>query len=212
MAQNPTRIETTTKTVIKQTEAFLLASTRIWDSAHELVPIDGANAGKHKDGNDVDTYADLPFREDASGTGVTQEYVDNEILAVNQGWNDGDSLLFNDYTAKLALKADAVPTYVAYIEQSGTDAPVATVLKNTLGGTVVWTYSTVGFYIGTLTGAFPAGRTAIWFAPSTGPAQTGWVANTNNVNSVQISQWDGGTPADALGEVSILMIEVYPAP
>lgn len=57
---------------------------------------------------DVDYAAD---QRDGGATGgdlATQEYVDTQITQVNQGWNDGDSLLFNDYTAKLALKADAV--------------------------------------------------------------------------------------------------------
>ena len=44
--------------------------------------------------------------------------------------------------------------YTALLTQSGTSAPVATVLENTLGGTVVWTYNDVGNYSGTLTGAF----------------------------------------------------------
>lgn len=49
--------------------------------------------------------------------------------------------------------------YTALLTQSGTDAPVATVLQNTLGGTVVWTRNGVGDYTGTLTGAFLAGKT-----------------------------------------------------
>lgn len=52
--------------------------------------------------------------------------------------------------------------YVALLTQSGTDAPVATVLENTLGGTVVWSYDDVGFYVGTLAGAFSANKT--WFS------------------------------------------------
>ena len=51
--------------------------------------------------------------------------------------------------------------YVALLTQTGTDAPVATVLENTLGGTVVWTYDSVGYYIGTLAGAFAADKTAM---------------------------------------------------
>lgn len=49
--------------------------------------------------------------------------------------------------------------YVALLTQSGTDAPVATVLENSLGGTVVWTRNDVGVYIGTLAGAFTANKT-----------------------------------------------------
>ncbi len=49
--------------------------------------------------------------------------------------------------------------YVALLTQSGTDAPVPTVLENSLGGTVVWTRDDIGSYRGTLTDAFPDGRT-----------------------------------------------------
>lgn len=51
--------------------------------------------------------------------------------------------------------------YRAKLTQSGENAPVAVVLDNTLGGTVVWTRVTAGSYlgIGTLPGAFPAGKT-----------------------------------------------------
>lgn len=49
--------------------------------------------------------------------------------------------------------------YTALLTQSGTSAPTAIVLENTLGGTVVWTYSAVGSYTGTLTGEFTANKT-----------------------------------------------------
>ena len=40
--------------------------------------------------------------------------------------------------------------YTALLTQSGTDAPVATVLENTLGGTVVWIRSEAGAYTATI--------------------------------------------------------------
>lgn len=49
--------------------------------------------------------------------------------------------------------------YVALLTQTGTDAPVATVLENTLGGTVVWSYSGVGVYFATLSGVFTLNKT-----------------------------------------------------
>jgi hypothetical protein len=56
------------------------------------------------------------------------------------------------------------------LTQNGTNAPVATVLENTLGGTVVWTYGDAftvgpGEYFGTLNGAFPLGKTIIFLGP-----------------------------------------------
>lgn len=55
--------------------------------------------------------------------------------------------------------------YTAIINQTGTNAPVATVLENTLGGTVIWARTSPGLYTATLTGAFPANKTFIVFQP-----------------------------------------------
>lgn len=52
-------------------------------------------------------------------------------------------------------------TYVALLIQSDTDAPSATVLENTLGGTVVWARSAQGVYTATLTNGFPIGKTLV---------------------------------------------------
>ena len=46
-------------------------------------------------------------------------------------------------------------SYQAFLTQTGTNAPVATVFKNQLGGDIVFTYDSTGAYTGTLTGAFP---------------------------------------------------------
>lgn len=54
-----------------------------------------------------------------------------------------------------------VKVYRALLTQTGTDTPVATVLENSLGGTVVWSYLDVGFYNALLTGAFVANKTAL---------------------------------------------------
>jgi hypothetical protein len=58
--------------------------------------------------------------------------------------------------------------YTALLTQSGTDAPVATVLENTLGGTVVWAYEDVGSYSGSISGGFDAEKTGIIMAVSVG--------------------------------------------
>lgn len=52
--------------------------------------------------------------------------------------------------------------YRAVASQTGTSAPtVATPVKNSLSGAIVYTRSSTGIYVGTLAGAFPAGKT--WF-------------------------------------------------
>lgn len=51
--------------------------------------------------------------------------------------------------------------YTALLTQTGTDAPVATVLENTLGGTVVWTRDAAGIYTATLSSAFTEKKTIV---------------------------------------------------
>lgn len=54
-----------------------------------------------------------------------------------------------------------VKVYRALLTQTNTDAPVATVLENTLGGEVVWTRGNLGTYAGTLANAFTADKTFV---------------------------------------------------
>lgn len=60
------------------------------------------------------------------------------------------------------VKIDARPykVYTALLTQTGENAPVATVLENTIGD-IVWSRTDVGVYFATLSGAFPINKTFI---------------------------------------------------
>lgn len=60
-----------------------------------------------------------------------------------------------------ALDQRAYKVYTATLTQSGTDAPVATALENTVGA-IVWARTGAGVYTGTLTGAFTANKTLLF--------------------------------------------------
>lgn len=93
--------------------------------------------------------------------------------------------------------------YTATLNQSGTDAPVATVLQNTLGGVVVWTRQSAGTYVATLTGAFTVNKT--WASISlTAGSLVG--IQPNDVNSVIVSVPDG----DDILTNNAMEIRVYP--
>lgn len=49
-------------------------------------------------------------------------------------------------------------SYVASLTQTGTDAPVATVMENTIGS-IIWSRDSGGVYLGTLMEAFPDTQT-----------------------------------------------------
>ena len=52
--------------------------------------------------------------------------------------------------------------YTALITQAGTAAPVATVLQNTTGGTIVWTRTSTGRYVATISGTtYTADKTVV---------------------------------------------------
>lgn len=100
--------------------------------------------------------------------------------------------------------------YVALLSQAGTAAPTATVLENTLGGTVVWSRSGTGDYTGTLSGAFTENKT--WFSANcewTTDAINGNLRRVDN-NSVGLYASDStGTLFDDFRNLSI-EIRVYP--
>jgi outer membrane lipoprotein SlyB len=102
------------------------------------------------------------------------------------------------------------------LTQSGTDAPVATVLENTLGGTVVWTRDGAGNYTATLAGAFTDNKTLI-------TTQNYWdISNyvaitifrndsdTINVQSTDVSTFSSPSMADSLISSVAIEILVYP--
>jgi hypothetical protein len=103
-------------------------------------------------------------------------------------------------------------SYVALLSQTGTDAPVATVLVNTLGGTVVWTRDSAGFYIATLSGAFPLAKTYLLI-------NQGATSNLNTIynsedgepsNSIYLETAVAGTPTDGQLYYITVEIRVYP--
>ncbi len=101
--------------------------------------------------------------------------------------------------------------YAALLTQSGTSAPVATVLQNTLGGTVVWTRNDAGDYTGTLAGAFTAGKVAYKSEFIDTNNGTTWEILPIDVNSVQLITRlapADGTTDDALSG-TFIEIRVY---
>jgi hypothetical protein len=98
-----------------------------------------------------------------------------------------------------------VKVYKALLTQSGTDAPVATVLQNTLGGTIVWTYDDVGEYTGTLNGAFLTNKT---FKIIEQENTFGGAVLIDRINDNEVKVFTNASN-DILLQTSIL-IEVYP--
>ena len=105
--------------------------------------------------------------------------------------------------------------YVALLTQNGTAAPVATVLENTLGGTVVWTREVAGMYRGTLAGAFPEHKVAVittdnMAAVGDGPTAIKAGSQEGGNNYVFLQTFDAWVNADGLVVYTPIEVRVYP--
>ena len=115
-------------------------------------------------------------------------------------------------TAFVQANSSARPykVYTALLTQSGTNAPVATVLENTLGGTVVWSYSITGEYIGTLNGAFLNNKTFLNIKNNTHSSNTEYTSSIGriNIDKIVVGSKINGTSSDGAMLASI-EIRVY---
>jgi len=123
----------------------------------------------------------------------------------------------------LETQAGSYKKYVANLTQTGTSAPTVSVLENTLGGTLVWTYSAVGEYTATLAGLFPdADKVAIIpglgsYLTGTYPAIdanyttiSGYVDTANTIKLVTINNLTNAAE-NALLVKTTIEIRVYPS-
>ena len=144
--------------------------------------------------NPVDTLLDLPVL----GAENTL-YVIKDTGAIYL-WNGSEFIIYDSRPYKV---------YTALLTQSGTDAPVATILENTLGGTVVWSYDGFGSYIGSLNGAFTENKTfiqaTIEFASDATNVTTNRITN-NTINYQTYLPGDGNYNNSVVN----LEVRVYP--
>lgn len=114
-----------------------------------------------------------------------------------------------------------VREYVALLTQTGTDAPVAVVLENTLGGDLVWTRDGTGNYFGTLLNAFigytnieninRSTFTRLISDDGTGPVGRGYWMFKGSINAVYLKTTsDIETYDDGILTQTYIKIEVYP--
>lgn len=81
------------------------------------------------------------------------------------------------------IGSTATPNYKIYralLTQTGTSAPVATVLENTLGDDIVWTRGGAGQYTGTLNGAFTDNKVSLPYYGDNGTVATILSADTGS--------------------------------
>ncbi len=107
---------------------------------------------------------------------ATDDHQDGSWLATDiyKGeffFNRVDGIMYSrDDNGIFIVGEQATLIYEAFVTQTGTSAPTVVVKRNTIGS-IVWSYSNVGQYVGTLSGAFPSAQCA--FIASTPPNNCG---------------------------------------
>lgn len=100
--------------------------------------------------------------------------------------------------------------WIALVTQSGTSAPTATVLENTLGGTVTFARTGVGSYTFTLTSAFPNNKTTVLYG-GCGSSQCFINSSRTSDNAVLVLTQDINlSQSDDILNISTFEIRVYP--
>lgn len=143
---------------------------------------------------------------------------DNTINAndklIGTDFNDSDKTknylisALKDYILS-GLDTRPYKVYTALLEQDLTGAPVATVLENTLGGTVVWSRLDPGEYQATVSGLFTLNKTMIQISSNSGQGNTVtfFAADTNTIDLGTAD--DSFTLADNLLNNTPIEIRVY---
>jgi len=110
------------------------------------------------------------------------------------------------------LALEKYKSYVAVLNQTGTSAPVATVLENSLSGTIVWSYVSTGIYDATLAGAFNSSKTAVFFnkgeVTGTTSGKSGAFVNTSD--TVRVMTVSNGSSSNGEVNKATIEIRVYP--
>lgn len=111
-----------------------------------------------------------------------------------------------DASGNLSAGSVQPKKYVAFMSQTGTSAPVVTVLENTIGS-IAWTRPSTGYGLGTLSGAFTLNKT--WVSATNangGSASSGF--KTATASTVDFRNYISGVLGD--GYEAYIEIRVYP--
>ena len=141
---------------------------------------------------------------------ISNTAIESPAILRADNLTDFRNIQFPDASGTIALVETVKPykVYTALLLQVGTGTPTATVLENTLGGAVSFTYITVGVYRANLTGVFIINKTSVSLSSGQVPSIVQGARTTDNYITFKSSD-SSFTPADNLLNSSLMEIRVY---
>ena len=144
----------------------------------------------------------------ATGAATFSSSVTAASLKATNLAGTGTRAVVADASGNLVASTTGYKVYTALLTQTGTAAPVATVLDNTLGGTVVWTRSGTGIYGATLNGAFVSAKTWAIIGGNYVSPSSFLRVNRADANIMSVVTESGGI-SDGILENTSIEIRVY---
>lgn len=172
-----------------------------------------------KESGQNETGSSLLYIEPSNGTPLIKGDFAADSIRINgslsvrdiaAGSSTDNTLGWNSSTKKVTIKSAPYLVYTALLTQSGTSAPTATVLTNTLGGTVIFTYNGVGDYTATLSGVFTANRTTIETEANNVSTAKDFEAIWDSTSTIDLYTTDSWDSANSVLNNSFFEIRVYP--
>jgi len=185
-------------------EVALIATPEVIFTSDQINAINEANAPTAV--NHFATMDDIPI--------VETIFSEDEVAAIQNanGPTGGNYFLTLDDFSEIPLSLNT-KTYAVFLTQTGTNAPVATILENTLGATPTWARTSTGIYTATTVGYFTPGKTVpnsnpeLYIDPVSGNKITA-VRTSANVITITTTD-DEDTPIDDALTDRYIEIVVY---
>jgi len=187
--------------------AFLIVEDTVNGTLFEL---NSSDVQIKKENANVDLYNII----NADGQSVLKVNLSEIVDANGDAYieNDWNTFRFEQVGAQNTTDVSAVKpkVYKALLTQTGTAAPTAVVLENTLGD-IVWTRDGIGQYLGTLSSAFTLNKTALQSGQNYGNLgkEITYLYYADS-NSLILETIDDGTNRDGSLGSTLILIEVYP--
>ena len=199
--------------ISKWTGAGTQGNSSIQDFETYVTLANSINIGKDTNGifyNATGAYGHTFYTN--SGSNRALDILNNGNIQINNLSGTGTRTVVADASGNLSAvtSVDSRPykVYTALLTQTGTSAPTAIVLENTLGGTIVWTRTGIGVYRATLAGAFVINKVAHFI--TSGSSDSFKVINRIDSNIIQLaSDSFSASPSDGIIGSDTIEIRVY---
>jgi hypothetical protein len=98
--------------------------------------------------------------------------------------------------------------YTALLNQTGTNDPVATILENTLGENINWSYANVGIYLGTIINSIDMNKTGVLTANNVEDALFTTFVNSTTEFEIRTKNLHTGTPVFVNDYLNQTLVEI----